>query len=1006
VDTAFFDDLDKGPFLPPRLGRRVRDERPSDDKRGAPSRPPPDEAWRETPARFDGFRLETRPEAEVFRAKSEWGSSVQPILGEPGAGKSRLLREWAERLIGEGVPVALVPLRRGDAWKIAGDLAARLAAIGAESLAALGLPAAPTDGRRVWLLDGLDEVPDAAWNAGLGAALTALPGGKIITCRTAVFEGRRTGLGEGFGATWRPTLEIQPLDGGERRAFLSARLPPATAGNIARAIDASASLRELAGSPLLLGLMALLGIPLPTARAAFYERAETWMARRRPIGNGDFERLWQRARTALDDLAEKMTLDRVEAPVELLHDICDEAVCAALRTSGLIRVGPDGSRFAFLHPTFQEYHLARRLSATGIEAALDAHWRDPRYEETLARTVEDKGADAGAKALDRLVETGLSMLRDDPDTLFAIRRSPTRLALRLLGRSGADATLWPRMRSLPPLSKRPLVFRLAAASDPRCSPVVLTELAGDAARSVRGAEARNAATTPKALATFARDADKYVRRAVARNASTTPDTLAALARDADKYVRRAVARNASTTPDTLAALALDADADVREAIAGNVATPPEALARDADADVRRAVARNASTPRDALALLARDADANVRRAVARNASTPRDALALLARDDEWDVRSAVAGNAATPPDALARDADTEVRLVAAWNATTTPDALAVLARDDDAGVRWAVARNAATAPDALAALARDDDEYVRSAVAWNVATPPDALAVLAHDAARSVRAEAARNAAAPPDALGVLAHDADAGVRMNAAKNVATPPDALAVLAHDAARDVRAEAARNAAAPPDALGVLAHDADAGVRMNAAKNVATPPEALAVLARDATTDVRRAAAKNAATPPDALAVLARDGRMWVQEAAAENTATPPVVLAELARDAAKSMRATATKNTSLLLETVLAPRSAGRRRLWVARRIAWLRSFFSRRRVSKAHVEASTVEPGRAANGIEEGFWRAAGAKLFGVLLSIFVVVVLLVVWVCFPRFGEECFTLLKAWLGR
>lgn len=83
VDIAQFDNLDAGPFLPPCLVRRVRDER-------RPHRPP-DEAWRETPARFDGFRVETEPEAAVLselRGDSTRDSWVQPILGEPGASKA------------------------------------------------------------------------------------------------------------------------------------------------------------------------------------------------------------------------------------------------------------------------------------------------------------------------------------------------------------------------------------------------------------------------------------------------------------------------------------------------------------------------------------------------------------------------------------------------------------------------------------------------------------------------------------------------------------------------------------------------------------------------------------------------------------------------------------------------------------------------------------------------------------------------------------------------------
>jgi len=703
VDIADFNNLDAGPFLPPRLGRRVRDERRPDDER----RPhgPPDEAWRETPARFDGFRVETKPEAAVFselRRDATRGSWVQPILGEPGAGKSRLLREWAGRLIGEGSPVALIPLRRRDVWDIGGDFAARLTTIGDEHAAALGLPAS-ADGRRVWLLDGLDEVPDAAWSAGLGAALTALPGAKIATCRAAVFEGRRAGLGEGVGATWRPTVEIQPLDRDERRAFLADRLPAARAGELVAAIEASEALRELAGSPLLLGLMAMVGIPLPTARAAFYERAETELARRRHIATETA--VWSRARTALDELAERMTLDRVEASAELLHEVCGEEACAALRASGLIRVAADGGSFSFLHLTFQEHHLARRLSAKGLDAALDAHRGDPRYEETLAltlaSTVGKTGVESGAKALDRLVERGLSSLRNDPDAFLAAGRSPTRLALHLLKRSGTDAIAWPLMRSLNPLKDRPPLFRFAVAGDPRSPAVVLEDLAGDANDWVRQRVARNAATPPEVLARLAGDEDGSVRGEAAWNVATPAEALSRLAGDADDGVRWMVAENAATPPEVLARLARDANVNVRGAVVENAATPPEVLSRlagDANKVVRWAAAGNAATPPEVLSRLAGDANDWVRRAAARNAATPPETLSRLAGDANEDVRRGAAENAATPPEVLSR-----------------------LARDANDLVRGAVVGNAATPPEVLPRLAGDANDLMRRAAAGNAA---------------------------------------------------------------------------------------------------------------------------------------------------------------------------------------------------------------------------------------------------------------------------------------------
>jgi len=989
VDILQFDNLDAGPFLPPRLGRRVRDDRQSAPR----SHRPPDEAWRETPARFDGCQIETKPEAAVFselRRDATRGSWVQPILGEPGAGKSRLLREWAGRLISEGSPVALIPLHRSDVWDIGGDLAARLTRICDESAAALGLPAAPSapaDGRRVWLLDGLDEVPDAAWSAGLGAALTALPGAKIVTCRTAVFEGRRAGLGEGVGAAWRPTVEVQPLDRNERRAFLSARLPAARAGELAAAIEASEALRELAGSPLLLGLMAMLGIPLPTARAAFYEQAETELARRRHIATETA--VWSRARSALDDLAERMTLDRVEAPAVLLHEVCDEATCAALRAGGLIRVAADGGSFSFLHLTFQEHHLARRLSAKGLDAALDAHWRDPRYEETLAltlaSTVGNTGAEAGAKALDRLVERGLSSLRDDPDAFLAAGRSPTRLALHLLKRSGTDADVWPLMQSLAPLKDRPIAFRLAIAADPRSPAVVLEELAGDADENVRMEVAGNPATLVEALCRLAGNANVSVRMEVAGNPATPAEALSRLAGDAKTDVRRKAARNAATPVEALCRLAENAEEDVRMAVAGNATTPAEALSRlagDAGKFVRRAVAGNATTPVEVLSRLAGDAGKGVRQMAAGNAATPVEALSRLAGDADKYVRWAAAGNPATPVEALSR-----------------------FAGDKDKLMRWAEAGNAATPVEALSRLAGDADKLVRRAAAGNAATPAEALSRLAGDAVENVRRAAAGNAATPAEALSRLAGDAKRDVRMAAARNTETPVEALSLLAGDVDEGVRMAVAGNPTTPAKALPRLAGDADGGVRRKTAGNAATPAEALSRLADDGDWRVRMAVARSAATPAKALIRLAGDALEDVRRTMAGNVATPVEALSRLVGDADEDVQKVAAKNPALPLEAVLAPSLMSPWRRRVARGKKRLRSLLPRRRAKVGNTEAVPPKSGGAGKAVEEGFWRAAGGDLWKIYRYLIAVVVILALWFLFPEHAALFLSRLRSLSG-
>ncbi len=662
---------------------------------------------------------------EVGRA-----SWVQPVLGEPGAGKSRLLREWALRMAvspAAGVPFAFVPLRSlvaPDGSLVAPDdykaLAARLLGVATETARAIRLPytieGQPT-APRVWLLDGLDELPEETWGSGFSVALTALPGPKVATCRTGVFAGWRQRLSEGVGAQWRKEVEILPLGVRERRAFLAHRLPERDAEALAIHIEASASLRGLAGSPLLLALMAELGLPLPESRVTFYERTEARLGARRSQGP-QHDLVWARSGAVLDRLADEMKLNRIEAPLALLMDACasDQPLYDALRSSGILTIDRDRACFAFIHLTFQEYHLARALQATGSAAALKLHWREASYEETLALLLAmeadaDSGPESVAAALDGLVRTGLQLFRDKPEALFQLGRSPIRVALHLLGRSGTDRTVLPKVKSLWPVWKRFHSFKEAVAVDERSPPAALETLArDDPDEGVRKAVARNPSTPAAALETLARDPDIVtVRWRDAENPSTPAAALETLARDPDEGVREAAARNPSTSAAAL-----------------------ETLARDPDKYLRQGAAQNPSTPAAAVETLARDPDEGVRKAAAQNPSTPAAALETLARDPDYIVRLWAAMNPSTPAaalEALARDPDHIVRWWPAMNRSTPAAALETFARDPDKNVRQAAAQNPSTSAGALETLTRDWRRGVRSIAAWNPSTLLETLCV-------------------------------------------------------------------------------------------------------------------------------------------------------------------------------------------------------------------------------------------------------------------------------------
>jgi hypothetical protein len=849
-------------YQPLKLGAlRTRTATSADRSYKIISGAPRHETWREG---LSGPRSDYEPhtEAQVLnrlrQATRQHHPKLWMVLGEPGAGKSRLLEEWFQRWasdleearLGLSIPV-LVRLRSltaEDTRLNPESLAERLWAQGVEersrldkSVAAVYQAETGQLFQPVWLLDGLDEVPPGVWGPDLPRKLAALPGIKVVTCRTAVFQALR----ENTAAYQENEHEILGLTPTQQQAFLSKFLDDAErATRLMKQIQGNVQLASLAGNPLMLGLIAEIQGEgaLPDTRAEFYRKSAARLWHRRLTDQANLEMLRSQRDSVMIELASKMGLETIEAPLDLLDEAirtksANPAIAIALQQSGLLAINQDRETVAFIHLTFQEFYLAYSLKSVELRSVLERCWSNVRYEETLGLLISLLAAEQRyseiADGLMWLVKWGRQIHQVNSKQLWELRRSPLRVALHVMRRAGIGLDTLGKMSSQ--LVKEATQFdliRLAIAYDNGMPAEVLSALARDADQEVRQAVAMNTATSPVGLAALASDPDKWVRWMVAGNAATPPEALAALASDPDEWVHQRAARNPATPSEVLAALDNDQDQEL----------PPEvvaALASDPDQD----------RPLEALAALACYPNEAVRWTVAQNAATPPEALAALARDPNEAVRHAVAGNAATPPEALAAlaiDPDEWVRQA------VPPEVLAALACYPNETVRWTVAGNAATPPEALAALAHDPDRRVRHAVAGNAATPPEALAIIARDPDQEMRHAVAGNAATPPEALAIIARDPDQEMRHAVAGNAATPPEALAVLARDPDQEMRKAIVKNAATPPEALAVLARDPDQEMRWTVAENAATPPEALAALAHDPNRIVRRAVARNAGT----------------------------------------------------------------------------------------------------------------------------------------------------------
>ena len=653
---------------------------------------------------------EELPADKVFEALCSQ-LSVAPgfwlIRGEPGAGKTTLLEDWFRRGASVGVPV-LVRLRefgKSD-WKLSAEALAELFwQRGCEELALLteeridcyrgDLPSQP-----VWLLDGLDEVTPPCLKRELYRKLANFPGRKVVTCRTAVYA-RLKAEADAYRIPERDYEVLGLRSAKEQRAFLSDYFhgDREHAEDLQHRIARHAPLRFLAGNPLMLSLIAQLSdrMELPATLAAFYREAVSRLWARKLDYGDPAEWLDNERDRLLTWLAQTMSVKQIEAERGLLmrcaREVADadaENLIAVLKKTGLLRIDNARGCYSFHHLTFQEYYLARSLQTEGLQATLEQHWDDPRYEETLSLLISLMAEAGEFEAIEQglrwLIAWGAETHRRDPKILRNKGRSPLRTALHVWARAGirereaevVEKMLWSAVR----VDEQ---RKFAVACDERSPPETLARLATDEDVRLRREVASNAAILEETLAQLATDGDAVVRRAVAWNVATPAKALTRLAADEAPVVRTAVVlRGRSSqwqTPDPFLA-----EAESWNAVIEN--------------DVRRvAVAINSVTSTEALARLAADENPWLLGMVVRNATVPAKTLAWLAANGEKSLRIEVASNAAILEETLAQlatDEDAEVRCEVARNATTPKKTLKRLAADEDAWVQSEVARNAAT----------------------------------------------------------------------------------------------------------------------------------------------------------------------------------------------------------------------------------------------------------------------------------------------------------------------
>ena len=417
------------------------------------------------------------------------------LLGAPGSGKSTFVSHLAlclagaalsERQRGEPQPeggwltclprwqlgsrlpvrvilrdlAAFAPLSsapKGSVRLLEEFLAATLADAGCAE--AVGpLTAALRDGQAILLLDGLDEVVGAPVLARVAETIHDADCGYraliLVTCRVLDYQEERLRQVPGF-----PTLTLAELEDPQIHQFIgdwyrelaeSGRRPAAqTEADIQALRDAITSrpeLRALAGTPLLLTVMALVHAfrgTLPDARALLYgECIDLLLLRwRQPRGESDLlERLGLPQFRSSDLLALMARLgyeahERAErdagqtGPADL-----DEPTVMALLAEGFARYDEPrryplaaivltaltkgnglllkrgGSVYTFAHRTFQEflagYHLKgqRDYRKLGLERTPHAHWHEVLTLMVGYQVLQDRELDKPLSLVEKLIE--------------------------------------------------------------------------------------------------------------------------------------------------------------------------------------------------------------------------------------------------------------------------------------------------------------------------------------------------------------------------------------------------------------------------------------------------------------------------------------------------------------------------------------------------------------------------------------------------------------------------
>ncbi|MEQ9626540.1 dsDNA nuclease domain-containing protein [Coleofasciculus chthonoplastes] len=347
------------------------------------------------------------------------------VLGEPGAGKTTILRHLAVRMAKDEPSLPYLPIYvelkflEGNTENVLEFVAADLVECYGFQNARPYLEKQLKDGNAALLLDGLDEVlggksPAEAKNAYNQAvdkvnqlATQFLNAPIAVTCRRAGWRGGLTGF---------QTMEVLEFDGPDIKEFANNwfQSDPSNAEGLWQELNKNLRMKTLAGNPLILSLMAIVygrELKLPERRSELYKHCvevllEEWDAE----PNRDVKRFRQFKPTQMQKLLIEVAWyfhqqgTSYFREAELLRQLPrflsndqinispeeNQAILEEITDSSSLLKEAAYELYGFLHLTFQEYFAAlaaNKKGAVGWQEVVK-HRHEPWWEEVILLLAE------------------------------------------------------------------------------------------------------------------------------------------------------------------------------------------------------------------------------------------------------------------------------------------------------------------------------------------------------------------------------------------------------------------------------------------------------------------------------------------------------------------------------------------------------------------------------------------------------------------------------------------